>query len=86
MCRSLSRGTAAHTTRYGLCVVWGLLGRCYDGKHEIIDEGADDLVMLWFITPPGLEDFFRAVGRPPRPGEPAPALESALQCRGRVGP
>ena len=43
-----------------------------DVKHEIINEGADDLVMLWVITPPGLEDFFRAIGRPRRPGEPAP--------------
>ena len=45
----------------------------YDVKHEIINEGADDLVMLWVITPPGLEDFFKAIGRPRRPGEPAPA-------------
>jgi quercetin dioxygenase-like cupin family protein len=48
-----------------------LLG--YDVKHEIINEGAEDLVMLWVITPPGLEDFFKAVGRPRRPGEPVPA-------------
>jgi hypothetical protein len=25
------------------------------------------------ITPPGLEDFFKAIGRPRTPGEPAPA-------------
>ncbi len=48
-----------------------LLG--YDVKHEIINEGDDDLVMLWVITPPGLEDFFQAIGRPRRVGEPAPA-------------
>lgn len=48
-----------------------LLG--YDVKHEIINESADDLVMLWVITPPGLEDFFRAIGRPRQHGEPAPA-------------
>ena len=48
-----------------------LLG--YDVKHEIVNEGADDLVMLWVITPPGLEDFFRAIGRPRQHGEPAPA-------------
>jgi len=47
-----------------------LLG--YDVKHEIINEGSDDLIMLWVITPPGLEDFFQAVGRPRRPGEQAP--------------
>ena len=28
--------------------------------------------MLWVITPPGLEDFFKAIGRPRRAGEPAP--------------
>jgi len=49
-----------------------LLG--YDVKHEIINESAaDDLVMLWVIAPPGLEDFFKAIGRPRVAGEPAPA-------------
>jgi hypothetical protein len=48
-----------------------LLG--YDVKHEIInDSAADDLVMLWVIAPPGLEDFFKAIGRPRVAGEPAP--------------
>ena len=45
----------------------------HDVKHEIVNEGADELVMLWVITPPGLEHFFRAIGRPRTPGEPAPA-------------
>jgi quercetin dioxygenase-like cupin family protein len=45
----------------------------YDVKHEIINEGPDDLVMLWVITPPGLEDFFKAIGQPRTPGQPAPA-------------
>ena len=44
-----------------------------DVKHEIINEGPDDLVMLWVITPSGLEDFFATIGRPRREGEPAPA-------------
>lgn len=44
----------------------------YDVKHEIANEGPDDLVMLWVISPAGLEDFFKKVGRPRRPGEPAP--------------
>jgi hypothetical protein len=48
-----------------------LLG--YDVKHEIVNDGADDLVMLWVITPPGLEDFFKAIGRPRQPGDPTPA-------------
>jgi hypothetical protein len=28
--------------------------------------------MMWLITPHGLEDFFKAVGRPRRAGQPAP--------------
>jgi quercetin dioxygenase-like cupin family protein len=48
-----------------------LLG--YDVKHEIVNDGPEDLVMLWVITPPGLEDFFKAIGRPRRTGDPTPA-------------
>jgi quercetin dioxygenase-like cupin family protein len=44
----------------------------YDVKHEIVNDGADDLVMLWVITPHGLEDFFKAIGRPRAVGEAAP--------------
>jgi hypothetical protein len=44
----------------------------YDVKHEIINESDDDLVMMWVITPPGLENFFASIGRPRQPGEPAP--------------
>jgi hypothetical protein len=29
--------------------------------------------MLWMVTPPGLEKFFEAIGRPRQPGTPAPA-------------
>src|SRR5262245_16643778 len=47
------------------------LGR--DVKHEIINESVEDLVMLWVISPPGLENFFEAIGRPRRRGESAPA-------------
>ena len=45
----------------------------HDVKHEIVNEGPDELVMLWVITPPGLESFFQAIGRPRRAGAPAPA-------------
>ena len=41
-------------------------------KHEIVNDTDEDLVMLWVITPHGLEDFFKAIGRPRTPGEPAP--------------
>ena len=44
----------------------------YDVVHEIVNDGNDDLVMMWLITPHGLEDFFKAVGRPRRAGQPAP--------------
>jgi quercetin dioxygenase-like cupin family protein len=44
----------------------------YDVKHEIVNDGADDLVMMWVITPHGLEDFFKAIGRPRTVGEAAP--------------
>jgi quercetin dioxygenase-like cupin family protein len=44
----------------------------YDVKHEIINDGDDELVMIWVISPPGLEDFFGAIGRKRVAGEPAP--------------
>ncbi len=44
-----------------------------DVKHEIVNESDADLVMLWLISPAGLEDFFGAIGRKRAPGEPAPA-------------
>jgi quercetin dioxygenase-like cupin family protein len=42
-------------------------------KHKIINTGACDLKFTWTMTPPGLEDFFSAIGKPRQPGEPAPA-------------
>src|SRR5206468_558458 len=45
----------------------------YDVKQEIWNDGAEDLVMVWIIAPPGLENFFATIGRWRRPGEPAPA-------------
>lgn len=44
----------------------------YDVRHEILNEGDEELVMLWIVSPPGLEHFFRTIGRPRRPGEAAP--------------
>jgi oxalate decarboxylase/phosphoglucose isomerase-like protein (cupin superfamily) len=44
----------------------------HDVKHEIVNESAEDLVMLWVITPPGIEDFFRTIGRTRQAGDPAP--------------
>jgi quercetin dioxygenase-like cupin family protein len=45
----------------------------YDVKHELVNEGPEDLVMLWVVSPPGLEHFFAAIGRGRRRGEPVPA-------------
>ena len=44
----------------------------HDVKHEIVNEGDDELVMMWVVSPGGLEHFFQAIGRPRQPGEPAP--------------
>jgi quercetin dioxygenase-like cupin family protein len=58
---------AAHPLRPGTACFLG-----YDTKHEIINDGAEELIMLWVIAPSGLEDFFAAIGRPRAAGEPAP--------------
>src|ERR1700745_2744358 len=41
-------------------------------KHKIINDGPGGLTMTWTYLPPGLDDFFAAIGRPRRPGEPPP--------------
>ncbi|MEZ5833044.1 MAG: cupin domain-containing protein [Dongiaceae bacterium] len=45
----------------------------YDVKHEIVNDSDQELVMLWVISPSGLEDFFRTIGRPREAGELPPA-------------
>jgi quercetin dioxygenase-like cupin family protein len=45
----------------------------YDVKHEIINETDEELVMLWLVSPAGLESFFKAIGRPRTPGDSPPA-------------
>ena len=44
----------------------------YDVKQEIWNDGTEDLVMVWIVAPPGLENFFATIGRWRRPGEPPP--------------
>lgn len=44
----------------------------YHTKHEIINDSDDELVMLYVISPAGLEDFFKEIGRERQPGDPAP--------------
>ena len=42
-------------------------------KHKIINTGARELKFTWTMTPPGLETYFRKIGRPRKPGETSPA-------------
>jgi mannose-6-phosphate isomerase-like protein (cupin superfamily) len=42
-------------------------------QHKVTNTGTGQMRLLWFIAPAGLEDWFRAIGRPRRPDEPLPA-------------
>jgi len=41
-------------------------------NHLIVNNGETDLKMFWVFFPPGLEDWFNAIGRPRTPGDPMP--------------
>ena len=41
-------------------------------QHKIVNEGDTPMKMLWVIFPPGLENWFAAIGRPRAPGDPLP--------------
>ncbi len=41
-------------------------------QHMVFNSGKDQLKMMWVIFPPGLEDWFRAIGKLRIPGETAP--------------
>ena len=43
-------------------------------QHKVTNTGAEPMRLFWFISPPGLEDWFRALGRPRRPGERMPPV------------
>ena len=43
------------------------------GTNVIINTGTRDLKMTWTMTPPGLETYFRKIGRARQPGETPPA-------------
>jgi len=58
-------------------------------KHKIINTGARELKMTWTMTPPGLETYFRKIGRPRKAGEASPPRFDPAQaadeiCSGRV--
>lgn len=58
-------------------------------QHYVENTGAGQLKMMWVIFPPGLEDWFGAIGKPRTPGEaPPPPFDrpadiSAIQDRQR---
>lgn len=41
-------------------------------RHVIDNTGGVDMHMFFVFMPPGLEDWFRAIGRPRTPGDPMP--------------
>lgn len=41
-------------------------------RHLLENTGDVDMKLFWVFFPPGLEDWFRAIGRPRTPGEPMP--------------
>jgi len=41
-------------------------------RHLIENTGDVDLRLFWVFTPPGLENWFRAIGRPRSPGDTQP--------------
>jgi len=47
-----------------------LFGR--NARHIIENTGAVDMKLHWVFFPPGLEDWFAAIGKPRRPGDPMP--------------
>jgi quercetin dioxygenase-like cupin family protein len=47
-----------------------LIGRA--AWHTVRNTGPGQMRLLWMIAPAGLEDWFRAIGRPRRPGDAMP--------------
>jgi mannose-6-phosphate isomerase-like protein (cupin superfamily) len=41
-------------------------------QHKVTNIGTGQMRLLWFISPAGLEDWFRAIGRPRQVGEAVP--------------
>ena len=48
-------------------------------QHKVVNTGTGQMRLLWIISPPGLEDWFRALGRPKLPDEnEAPVFERPM--------
>ncbi len=43
-------------------------------QHKVVNTGKGQMRLLWIISPPGLEDWFRALGRPKTPSDSEPPL------------
>jgi mannose-6-phosphate isomerase-like protein (cupin superfamily) len=56
-----------HPLRPGTTVLFGRYAR-----HIIENTGSTDMKLHWVFFPPGLEDWFAAIGRPRQPGDPMP--------------
>jgi mannose-6-phosphate isomerase-like protein (cupin superfamily) len=51
-------------------------------QHKVTNTGAGQMRLMWFMSPAGLEDWFRALGRPRQVGEPLPpAFERPTKIR-----
>lgn len=57
-----------------------LFGR--HARHLVVNTGDTDMKIFWVFMPPGLEDWFDAIGRPRTPDEPMP---EAFERPGDVG-
>ena len=42
-------------------------------RHHFLNPHPEPMTFLWVLLPGGLDRFFAEIGRPKRPGEPAPA-------------
>jgi quercetin dioxygenase-like cupin family protein len=65
--RAVIDDTAEHEMVPGTTLFLGL-----NRRHMFINDSDEDLTFLWLLLPNGLEDFFKAIGRPRQEGEPAP--------------
>ena len=41
-------------------------------QHKVTNTGSEQMRLIWFISPAGLEDWFGAIGRPRKAGDPLP--------------
>lgn len=58
---------ATYDVKPGVTLLFGRYAR-----HLIENTGKTDLKLFWVFLPPGLENWFRAIGKPRTPGEPMP--------------